>query len=215
MNTDYEISEKSRKILDTVFTPDMLNRNGGDMSRNAVVNLVRQYGNALHAAFDQGELTMAPNRAALEALSDLADYSHDLLRLRGFADKMTKAHITGDQEALGALTNKINRLNTFHQRYYHGSDLPVAETPIGMLAQVFEAASEHPAHTANVKLDSHNLARTYRETVRQPGNYELKGKGSSAPDVNKDAIEKKMKGSGGKHLNASSRISGVMKKLGL
>lgn len=201
-------------FLDEIFTDDILNYNGSYLSQSGISALVTDLLQAVRKEYAQGNMPMAPNTQAFEALHDMAEYCPDVIRLQRFCFQIVDAHVKNDQAALEETTHKIERANTMHDKFYSANEMPAVSANIGMLARMMEASENNPGHKAAVRKDSITLAQTYNKEITSKGGMSITSKStSSAPDQGTPSGGPNIPGSS-TVMRAVSKLSGIMKTFG-
>lgn len=199
-------------FFDDIFTSELLNHNGGNISQNELAELVDRLAKQLNTEFKAGNLEAKPDMKAFEALHEMSTYCTDLIRVRRFALQLTHGHVTGNDALINEAKNKIIRANILHDKHYSASDLPPTGLNIGIMARVVEASENHPGHRASLRKDSISLAQVYNEKVTRKGAYIGKKSGSSTktPEQNIPSTSA-LQRAGSAMLKVSSRIGSAMK----
>lgn len=147
MNTEIDVviaqQKKAFEILESVFTPYDLSRNGSHLSessRRFKANLLKIQ---LDQAYERNEISFKPNGDAFEEFIELVNHrTGDLMSLYKFAERIINAQHNENDEALKEITEKMKRLNRFHDKYFDPLRSPVQEVPLGNLVDVIESAEE-------------------------------------------------------------------------
>lgn len=186
--TDTVLAQQKRafEILESVFTPYDLSRNGSHLSESSRRFKAGVLKIQLDLAYERGEISFQPDSIAFEEFTELVNHrTGDLMSLYNFAERIINAQHNGNTAALKEITEKMIRLNRFHERYFDPLRSEVQDVPLGSLVDVIEAAEESgPTFDIRTRGDAVSLANEY-------GN--VKGKGSigqkqPVPSQNKDDV---------------------------